>query len=414
MNRIVKEGVVEVDGKDVPVEMYLGGDYKFLLLIMGMKGATSGYACVWCTIHKTLRSDMTKPMNYYWKESKRTLDDMKRCALKQQYSCEHPPLLEIPLENVVLDELHLMLRVTDKLTKNLVTEAISRDKKDNLHKAPRNRTATHLNSLVKAICSCGVSFSVWEKKNADGSGSGTHDFTSLMGTDKKLLLEKLPAKLDGIIGPTTSSTVIKIWKDFNDIYTRDLLKKDPTDEDIENYFAKVTAWVTLFKSLGGKLEGYGCSEVTPYIHCMVYHVPHFMKKHKGMKKFSGQGVEKLNDDCRRIHLQKSNKWDAAKDVLIVGKRLEMLRDFKRSPRLYKKAAKDYWSGGITENRAKRPRLSHDEKSQQNSVEEIDSLSPEMIKSKLKDLGITTRARNIKRLQGIYRAALQSASVEKDH
>ena len=28
MNRIVKEGVVEVDGKDVPVEMYLGGDYK--------------------------------------------------------------------------------------------------------------------------------------------------------------------------------------------------------------------------------------------------------------------------------------------------------------------------------------------------------------------------------------------------
>ena len=93
-----------------------------------------------------------------------------------------------------------------------MTEAISRDKKDNLHKAPRNRTATHLNSLVKAICSCGVSFSVWEKKNADGSGSGTHDFTSLMGTDKKLLLEKLPAKLDGIIGPTTSSTVIKIWK----------------------------------------------------------------------------------------------------------------------------------------------------------------------------------------------------------
>lgn len=105
-------------------------------------------------------------------------------------------------------------------------------------------------------------------------------------------------------------------------------------------------------------------------------------------------------------MQKSNKWDAAKDVLIVGKRLEMLRDFKRSPRLYKKAAKDYRSGGITENRAKRPRLSHDEKSQQNSVEEIDSLSPEMIKSKLKDLGITTWAGNIKRLQGIYRAALQ--------
>ena len=113
-------------------------------------------------------------------------------------------------------------------------------------------------------------------------------------------------------------------------------------------------------------------------------------------------------------MQKSNKWDAAKDVLIVGKRLDMLRDFKRSPRQYKKAAEDYWSGGITENRATRSQLSHDEESQQTSVEEIDTLTPEIIKSRLQDLGITTRARNIKKLQGIYRAALQSTSVDQDN
>ena len=53
---------------------------------------------------------MTKPMNFYWEEHKRTLAGMRRCALKQQYSCQHPPLLNIPLEHVVLDELHLMLR----------------------------------------------------------------------------------------------------------------------------------------------------------------------------------------------------------------------------------------------------------------------------------------------------------------
>lgn len=93
-----------------------------------------------------------------------------------------------------------------------MTEAISRDKKNNLNKAPRDQTTTHLDSLVKAICSCGVSFSVWEKQNADGKGSGLYDFTSLMGTDKKLPLEKLPAKLDGIISRATSTTVIKLWK----------------------------------------------------------------------------------------------------------------------------------------------------------------------------------------------------------
>jgi len=36
------------------------------------------------------------------------------------------------------------------------------------------------------------------------------------------------------------------------------------------------------------------------------------------------GTEKKNDDCRRFHINKSNKWDAANDVLLVMKRLETL------------------------------------------------------------------------------------------
>ena len=47
--------------------------------------------------------------------------------------------------------------------------------------------------------------------------------------------------------------------------------------------------MTLFLSLGGTLEGYGKANITPYIHAMVYHVPHFMRIHNGIRKFSGQG-----------------------------------------------------------------------------------------------------------------------------
>ena len=111
----------------------------------------------------------------------------------------------------------------------------------------------------------------------------------------------------------------------------------------------------MFLSLNGKNLGYEPARVTPYMHAMAYHVPHFMEKHNGIKKFTGQGrltiimcthfldktiqllclhdtnynyliqgVEKLNDDCRRIHLRRSNKWDAPVDVLRVGKRVEYL------------------------------------------------------------------------------------------
>lgn len=100
----------------------------------------------------------------------------------------------------------------DKLIDNLVKEALDRDASENLERAPRNRQPIHLQNLVKAICSCGVSFSVWEKRDGEGQASGVHEFTSLMGADRKILLENLPAKLDGVIDPSTSVTVIRIWK----------------------------------------------------------------------------------------------------------------------------------------------------------------------------------------------------------
>lgn len=56
-----------------------------------------------------------------------------------------------------------------------------------------------LDKLIQAISSCGVSFSFWEKGNADGKGSGTGEWTSLMGYDRKTLLKNLPSKLEPLL-----------------------------------------------------------------------------------------------------------------------------------------------------------------------------------------------------------------------
>jgi hypothetical protein len=63
---------------------------------------------------------------------------------------------------------------------------------------------------------------------------------------------------------------------------------------------------------------------TPYKHCLVYHVPFFTKKYGKHLRFSGQGVEKINDDIQKIHHSKTNKWDATVDALQVRKRIERL------------------------------------------------------------------------------------------
>ena len=92
-------------------------------------------------------------------------------------------------------------------------------------------------------------------------------------------------------------------------------------------------------------------------------------------------MEKLNDVCRQIHLQKSNKWDATKDVLMADQRLEALTELQRTPRSYKKKADEYWSTGIRENRQKRPRLCNEEAN--NSTE--DSHVPQSMSTFTPDL-----------------------------
>jgi len=222
INNLIKEGEIDVDGKTIELDFYLGGDYKFLLMIMGLTNATSNYACLWCLIHKSNRWDMSKSLEYYNSPPmKRTLKDLKDCCNKStnNYCCESPPLLNIELDHIILDELHLLLRVCDRLIENLIQDCDVKDSIAEFDGQRASKKGVNLQKLVNAINQCGVSFSVWNCKNADGSQSKIREFTSLLGCEKKKLIHLLPDKLRGILCDETCEVVIDIWKKFADIYT---------------------------------------------------------------------------------------------------------------------------------------------------------------------------------------------------
>lgn len=57
-------------------------------------------------------------------------DSMKRHFKPRWHKdpgCEHQPLFKIALQDIVIDELHLMLRVTDRLEKGIIFEVIDWD-----------------------------------------------------------------------------------------------------------------------------------------------------------------------------------------------------------------------------------------------------------------------------------------------
>lgn len=142
------------------------------------------------------------------------LEDVKKCAKTGEFCCVNSPLLNIPLDHIILDELHLLLRFTDVLLSNPIEDAMELDDKDDFFKKKGEPKGTHLRKLTQLINSCGVTFSVWGKKDGDGKGMGKIDWTSLMGDEKKKLLRTLATKLgesNDVIHADSKDTVVKLW-----------------------------------------------------------------------------------------------------------------------------------------------------------------------------------------------------------
>lgn len=164
----------------------------------------------WIYIH---RWDVDVPDSEYLEKRKRTLQSFyDNYQNKQDKGCKHLPLLKLDPDNIIPDELHLLLRITDILIHNLISAAKTFDKKNN-----RRLTLLEGNmikALIAGIESCGVSFNIWEK-------DGSFECTSLMGDDKKKVLKLLPSKITTCQPLAFASEVKKLWevRSYIDFYT---------------------------------------------------------------------------------------------------------------------------------------------------------------------------------------------------
>lgn len=133
------------------------------------------------------------------------------------------------------------------------------------------------------------------------------------------------------------------------------------------------------------------------MHALVYHVPMFIKNHKNFRQFSNQGIEKNNDDARKIYFQKSIKWDVAWDVLLLEHRQETQKHCKREKKQYYKRKTAYWEDGIIETRKKRMKACAREQQsihngadvQGNSsrTDDYNKMTFKQLKQEIKSLGI---------------------------
>ena len=107
----------------------------------------------------TLWWDMSVEEDQYTLRRARTLNEMQELASKCYSSCsKHLGCIKIPLNHILLDELHL-LRIGDVLLRNLILYSDGVDHRNMAHRGERTHT---LQKLEDAIRSCGFNFHIWQ------------------------------------------------------------------------------------------------------------------------------------------------------------------------------------------------------------------------------------------------------------
>ena len=305
---------VDVNGRSIAIEKYLGGDLKFLNQIMGIGGFASTFSCVWCKCPKGERFDMSKTwsMNDATKGARKISEI---CSLagkkKDNFNCVCQPLfLSVPLVNVVPDTLHLFIRIADQMVYHIIKYLQDLDNhiklsSDNLSKY---KNLQRFREFIE-----GIGISDWFFTVKDGKLA----YDSFTGPEHRRILSKIDMQ-ELIPNHPKLCNVKSSWTSFASLM--DQLNQDMSGTEIDKFEQAARDWVCLY---GTYL--YQTKDVTPYMHILANHLPEAMRLHGNVVNFCQQGLEKLNDLITKWYFRSTN-YDSTALAQIMHKqhRIRML------------------------------------------------------------------------------------------
>jgi len=306
---------IELDGESYGVELFLGGDWKFLALVCGLKAANADFSCIWCKCHAHDRWNMDMDWSLSdVSKGARTIEEIKtrmNKPIKERFGCDNIPIFEsIPIDHVVIDTLHLFLRIGDLLINLLILDLRRQDgiEKVKVDKLDRMKL-THLVTYEKFLNNhCKISF-CWY---IDDSKLKWRDLT---GGEKVRLFNSLdiPTLFPAL---PKRDEIQSLWSRFMELIGW-LKRNDCGANELESGAKK---WVRDFCCV------YQTKHVTPYIHALAMHVPELVRLHGNLSNFTQQGLEKLNDVTTTHYLRGTNhrKQEALQQLLQKRNRLEEL------------------------------------------------------------------------------------------
>ena len=217
----------------------------------------------------------------------------------------------IPLTNVVIDNLHLLFRVSDVLLDLLITELKRQDSIDKVKQfssfdITKYKHMQGFDEFIKDLGIPGFEFYV-------GRTSKMLKSRSLTGPEKLKVFRNIKVRL--LLPNSPCNEASKIQHLWDELLQLNMLFSSAGDDlspvVIDDFECRARKWARDF------LQVYQSKEVTPYIHAI----------HGSMLPFTQQGLEKLNDVVTKNFFRSSCQRDEAlKQLIEKQNRIEHLND----------------------------------------------------------------------------------------
>ena len=311
--------VLKINEQIFKIIFFLGGDWKFLATSCGLDAANSEFPCIWCKCPKLKRADLSLEWSITDpRKGARTTEEIKKKAKlgkrnKDRYNCSRDPLFDfIPMDRVIIDTLHLFLRISDNLIELLIRDIHI---KDGITKTTKNiPSGSYSERYEKFLNENKIRF----KWITDKDSKESVQHRDLTGPEKLRLFKSIdiPTLFPDL---PKAKELGQLWRDFLPLITAINVDEVNNTTEIKH---KIKKWMELYLSI------YQTKDVTPYLHALAMHVVEFLSLHKTLVRFTQQGLEKLNDLSTKHFQRASNHKDieSLKQMLEKQNRIEQLED----------------------------------------------------------------------------------------
>lgn len=282
------------------ISFHAGGDLKWLSVVFGINAANSLYPCPWCTWKmkdKMTEADLNEKFSIHGRShamAEICLNNTKSIDARKGY-IDKSLFSFIEFHKIVVDMLHMTLRITDKLLHMLLFRL------EELEKEEKTPLIIIFKNFLETECKITCPFYTKETENESklklrklNQNDRLKIFKKLF-ENQKTLNSIFPEKFQRDV---TILILNKLFFNFREILL--IIKKDNGQNfDKNGLITKLKDWLNDFIMIEPK--------ITPYIHIFCFHVPDFIEVHGNLNLFSMQGLENLNHFAKVNYFRQTNR-----------------------------------------------------------------------------------------------------------